>query len=977
DYVDPMQSDLLCEIQNITSQVYVGPDRNPAMVQKEMFCKTIKRIQVDSYPNRVFYVAEDRPIPKDIFFSAEYREFLGPAIDAADAGHPPQAIARLRLKTAKCVLAPVGSPLTDILEAKIKNWLVNNIPDWNGFEAAPAAMHLGLWIGPGASSEPWATRQLKHFLVHVGVARASSEIACRTRNRQCIAVLSYPAQRLHLPPTFQEKKCTHFSQIFHMPHSRLKHADWIQLEKWRGPKLTSTQALSPASLMRAGLFTFNAWQPAMQELAESTDACLSLPAIARGKLSADFWKGIAPHKMGSLALWHNIESYVTGPHSHTICSLFELVFLGLGKPLPTDPLHACTTQMCELLGARLEVEQPLPQLAILLCEPSATETTTGPTKVDPAALLEQLASLPQFTKEVNTLRQAQERHKESQVVQVSPQEFYTMSAKELKWEADALERASKAELEAEHKLEVAREATKCLALEHARAKKEHADAVTRVAAEANIHHVPQGYTSDGKRAVFAVDDTLFQDIGASDEEEQRVLRALEATIKEKCDQDQRGEAKRTEQSNEDSPELLAAAEADRAAALEPERKRIANNAKACGKGPNEKTLVRLASFLSMVKEPWLVIFDWNTHPSEWATTSWLERLGAQVIIPSNGEVTCNRGRGTLIDYAIAKRGIPTAMKLSIAPEVTLKTHAGLAQEVKDSGEESAPSNIDHEAWEQARMLEKTQAPFLEEKREPVPHFLPDRDMPARGRLAPSYADWATTPEEATIITHKLEQQEADMVRGRAKGYACRWERTRATPDRLHLRDPVAEWWNICSTLIKRAGVLRQSQRISGLQVVFSKIENLMGINNITDMLAIFHNEGKFKCWLGMVTMISGESEFPAVGDSHVEDYSRSNPQERELITAEQIYEATASMNAKKSKGIDVMGPVEVQRLPRAGPGRRLTTSLAMVYGNKDPAKSLKMWLKMRCPGSCAGSGDWALNVVVTTGGQWPRERLLQ
>eukprot|EP00959_Pyramimonas_sp_CCMP1952_P051771 1082243-Pyramimonas_sp.AAC.1 len=31
----------------------------------------------------------------------------------------------------------------------------------------------------------------------------------------------------------------------------------------------------------------------------------------------------------------------------------------------------------------------------------------------------------------------------------------------------------------------------------------------------------------------------------------------------------------------------------------------------------------------------------------------------------------------------------------------------------------------------------------------------------------------------------------------------------------------------------------------------------------------------------------------------------------------------------------------------AGPGRRLTTSLAMVYGNKDPAKSLKMWLKMR------------------------------
>eukprot|EP00959_Pyramimonas_sp_CCMP1952_P317749 6650094-Pyramimonas_sp.AAC.1 len=60
--------------------------------------------------------------------------------------------------------------------------------------------------------------------------------------------------------------------------------------------------------------------------------------------------------------------------------------------------------------------------------------------------------------------------------------------------------------------------------------------------------------------------------------------------------------------------------------------------------------------------------DWNMHPSEWAKTSWPEKLDAQVITPSNGEVTCNMSCGAPIDYAIAKCGISTATKLSIVPE---------------------------------------------------------------------------------------------------------------------------------------------------------------------------------------------------------------------------------------------------------------------------------------------------------------------
>eukprot|EP00959_Pyramimonas_sp_CCMP1952_P262345 5485714-Pyramimonas_sp.AAC.1 len=203
-----------------------------------------------------------------------------------------EAIARLKLKPAKCVLVPLGSVLTDILATRIKNWLRLNIPDWSDFRVAPLAKYLGLWIGPSADYDSWASPQLKYFHRCSGVARlgASTEVSARTYNRRCVTVLSYVAQFLHLPPALLGREFVQFSKIFHMPHNRLKHSDWMNLEKCGGPRLTSMQALSLASLMRASLYTFDAWRSAMQELRETADLCLPLPEVSRGCLSPDFWK---------------------------------------------------------------------------------------------------------------------------------------------------------------------------------------------------------------------------------------------------------------------------------------------------------------------------------------------------------------------------------------------------------------------------------------------------------------------------------------------------------------------------------------------------------------------------------------------------------------------------------------------------------------------------------------------------------------
>eukprot|EP00959_Pyramimonas_sp_CCMP1952_P154083 3223451-Pyramimonas_sp.AAC.2 len=60
-------------------------------------------------------------------------------------------------------------------------------------------------------------------------------------------------------------------------------------------------------------------------------------------------------------------------------------------------------------------------------------------------------------------------------------------------------------------------------------------------------------------------------------------------------------------------------------------------------------LIRPASFLQQLTDPWIILADWNTPPSTWERTGWLRKLGAELILPANSDTTCNLGKGSLID----------------------------------------------------------------------------------------------------------------------------------------------------------------------------------------------------------------------------------------------------------------------------------------------------------------------------------------
>ncbi|CAK0908638.1 unnamed protein product [Prorocentrum cordatum] len=95
------------------------------------------------------------------------------------------------------------------------------------------------------------------------------------------------------------------------------------------------------------------------------------------------------------------------------------------------------------------------------------------------------------------------------------------------------------------------------------------------------------------------------------------------------------------------------------------------------KGPNEKMMIRLASFIKVISDPWVVLADWNNPPEAWGGTKWLRKIGGQLILPENTKTTCNLGRGSLIDYGICKSGFGGSLKLEAVPEVPWKTHVGL------------------------------------------------------------------------------------------------------------------------------------------------------------------------------------------------------------------------------------------------------------------------------------------------------------
>ena len=63
-------------------------------------------------------------------------------------------------------------------------------------------------------------------------------------------------------------------------------------------------------------------------------------------------------------------------------------------------------------------------------------------------------------------------------------------------------------------------------------------------------------------------------------------------------------------------------------------------------------MISLKRITQALAVPWVALGDMNMPPESLKATGWLEKLGAELLVPADAELTCTNGRrkGRLIDY---------------------------------------------------------------------------------------------------------------------------------------------------------------------------------------------------------------------------------------------------------------------------------------------------------------------------------------
>ncbi|CAK0848388.1 unnamed protein product, partial [Prorocentrum cordatum] len=214
-------------------------------------------------------------------------------------------------------------------------------------------------------------------------------------------------------------------------------------------------------------------------------------------------------------------------------------------------------------------------------------------------------------------------------------------------------------------------------------------------------------------------------------------------------------------------------------------------------GRNRKVMAALTAFVRLLKDPWLVVADWNCVPTELLASGWIEQMRGEIVTGPE-EVTCDKGKGSLYDYGVVAAGCKEG--LTIAKELTVPwaTHCGLR--IRLAGKKQ---RWWHRALDIPKALPTVPRPKkqkdLDSKRSKQQAYR-DRPLLAQ-KLANSYGRWIEAVEEAVLQHSEVPQHQRDGYRGRAQGFGIKWKKSTASPGRPHLYNSEADWWAITHTQV--------------------------------------------------------------------------------------------------------------------------------------------------------------------------------
>ncbi|CAK0845035.1 unnamed protein product [Prorocentrum cordatum] len=98
-------------------------------------------------------------------------------------------------------------------------------------------------------------------------------------------------------------------------------------------------------------------------------------------------------------------------------------------------------------------------------------------------------------------------------------------------------------------------------------------------------------------------------------------------------------------------------------------------------GLNLDRWASLRAFLASVSDPWIIVADWNLTPTALERNSFLKDVGGTIVLP-DVRVTCDKGAGSLIDYAVASVSVADLVSVKGVLTVPWKVHCGLHVEIQ-------------------------------------------------------------------------------------------------------------------------------------------------------------------------------------------------------------------------------------------------------------------------------------------------------
>jgi len=165
--------------------------------------------------------------------------------------------ANLRLNPKKCVFIILGAPLTAENEQKLRNFLRDNVPGWEGVIVASCGKYLGFMVGPaagaamwGAAVGKWSTRALA-----IAAGKLAPSLGASVYNQRALTTMGYIAQLA--PPDKRalriEKSLV--QKVYHVANHTFPKAFLFRGRSVHLPQFGSLQAMSYAARFRAATST--------------------------------------------------------------------------------------------------------------------------------------------------------------------------------------------------------------------------------------------------------------------------------------------------------------------------------------------------------------------------------------------------------------------------------------------------------------------------------------------------------------------------------------------------------------------------------------------------------------------------------------------------------------------------------------------------------------------------------------------------